>query len=68
MTGLNRDALKKLRAERDKLFKDGKSGDVERAFEQINKKMPEKTSEEADYNPFEEDEFKSFDPTSSVKK
>lgn len=68
MTGLDRDVLKKLRTERDKLFKDGKSDDVGRVFEQINKKMPEEASEEEDYNPFKEDEFKPFDPASSAKK
>lgn len=68
MTGLSRDALKKLRAEREKLLRDDKPEDVAKAFEQLGKKVPAEAPEKEEYNPFKENEFRSFDPTSSGKK
>lgn len=68
MANLNRDALKKLRSEREKLLKDGKPEDIERAFEQMNRDVHEDVQQEEEYNPFREDEFKTFDPASSGKK
>lgn len=68
MTNLSPDALKKLRAEREKLLKDNMPEDVAKAFEQISKNMPDKKPAQEEYNPFKEDEFRSFDPRSSGEK
>lgn len=68
MTDLNQDALKKLRREREKLLKNGKPEDIARAFEQINRDVHEDGQQAEEYNPFREDEFKTFEPTPSGKK
>lgn len=62
MTTLSKDALEKLRWEREKLLKSGNHSDITEAFKRIGEKKPVKTPEQEEYNPFKDEEFNTFDP------